>query len=247
MRRLRLVLEYDGTGFCGFQRQPSQPSVQEALEAKLSTVCGHPVTVVGAGRTDAGVHALGQVTHFDTTGRIPVGNVERAVNSLPGMELVVRQAEETFGEFHARFSAKGKTYRYRIWNDSVVPPLEHGRAWHVPVPLDLSAVAAEAEAFVGTHDFASFAANRGKPGEETVRTIASVRLQRTGKCIALEFSGDGFLYKMVRLMVGALVRRGHGKAAAGEIALRLRAASPTPEAARLVAPASGLFLVRVRY
>ena len=246
--RLRFVVAYDGGRFAGWQSQKNGNTIQDFLERAFETVTRHPVRVHGAGRTDAGVHALAQSAHADLPARTlaPHQWVAALNTSLPPTIRVLRSRYAS-AAFHARFSAKGKTYRYRIWNDSVLPPLEHGRAWHVPVPLDLSAVAAEAEAFVGTHDFASFAANRGKPGEETVRTIDTVRLRRSGKCVALEFSGDGFLYKMVRLMVGALVRRGHGKAAAGEIALRLRAGSPTPEAARLVAPASGLFLVRVRY
>ena len=150
-------------------------------------------------------------------------------------------------EFHARFSAKGKVYRYRIWNAEVLPPLEHGRAWHVHTPLDFVAMSEETDVFVGTHEFSGFAANRGRPEQDTVRTMQSVRLRRRGKCLTVEISGDGFLYKMVRLMVGALVRRGRGQAAAGEIEERLLSPSRFRTRARLVAPAGGLYLVRVRY
>ena len=246
--RLRFVVAYDGGSFAGWQSQKNGNTIQDYLERAFAIVAQHPVRVHGAGRTDAGVHALAQSAHAD----VPAGTLTphqwvAALNgSLPPTIRVLR-SRYAGARFHARFDAKGKIYRYRIWNDNVMPPFEHGRAWHVPAPLDLPAMAAEADAFVGTHDFASFAANRGKPGEETVRTIDSVRLRRTGKCIVMEFSGDGFLYKMVRLMVGALVRRGHGKAPAGEIARRLDAPASTLATARLVAPAGGLFLVRVRY
>ena len=246
--RLRFVVAYDGGPFAGWQSQKNGNAVQDYLERAFATVAQHRVRVHGAGRTDAGVHALAQSAHADLPARTltPHQWVAALNASLPPTIRVLRSRYAS-ASFHARFDAKGNIDRYRIWNDSIMPPFEHGRAWHVPAPLDLRAVAAEAEAFVGTHDFASFAANRGKPGEETVRTIDSVRLRRAGKCVAVEFSGDGFLYKMVRLMVGALVRRGHGKAPAGEIALRLRVPAATPTTARLVAPASGLFLVRVRY
>jgi tRNA pseudouridine38-40 synthase len=246
--RLRFVVAYDGAPFAGWQSQKNGNTIQDYLERAFGMVAQHPVRVHGAGRTDAGVHALEQSAHADLPAPTltPHQWVSALNASLPPTIRVMR-AQYASAAFHARFNAKGKIYRYRIWNDNIMPPFEQGRAWHIPAPLDLEAMVAEAGAFVGTHDFASFAANRGKPGEETVRTIDSVRLRRAGKCVALEFSGDGFLYKMVRLMVGALVRRGHGKAAAGEIALRLGAPAITPATARLVAPAGGLFLVRVRY
>jgi tRNA pseudouridine38-40 synthase len=194
------------------------------------------------------VHALGQVAHVDlpqrslTTERWPA-----ALNaSLPPTIRVLR-SRYVSAEFHARFSAKGKLYRYRIWNDRILPPFEVNRAWHLPAPLDLPTMIAEAEAFIGRHDFASFAANRGKPEHDTVRTIDRVQITRRGNCIVLEFSGDGFLYKMVRLMVGALVRAGRGQAARGEVRQRLDRSAQTPAAARFAAPAEGLYLVRVRY
>jgi tRNA pseudouridine38-40 synthase len=142
--------------------------------------------------------------------------------------------------FHARLSAKGKIYRYRIWSDPVLLPFEYRRAWHVPHPLDLKILQKAARHFAGTHDFAAFAANRGKPEESTIRTINSVRVRQKGPCVTIEFDGDGFLYKMVRLIVGSLV-----KCALGNVTARLH--SGQLGAARFAAPAEGLFLVRVRY
>jgi tRNA pseudouridine38-40 synthase len=246
--RLRFVVAYDGAPFAGWQSQKNGNTVQDYLERAFGIVAHQAVRVHGAGRTDAGVHALAQSAHADVPGQAlrPAEWVAALNASLPPTIRVLR-SQYARATFHARFSAKGKIYRYRIWNDSVLPPLEHARAWHVPGPLDLAAMAREAEAFLGRHDFASFAANRGKPGEETVRTINSARVRRSGKCVSLEFSGDGFLYKMVRLMAGALVRRGRGHAPAGEISRRLDAPKVLLPTARLVAPAGGLFLVRVRY
>jgi tRNA pseudouridine38-40 synthase len=148
-------------------------------------------------------------------------------------------------DFHARLSAKGKIYRYRIWTAPILPPFEYRRAWHVARPLDLRILKAAAKHFVGTHDFASFAANRGKPEPSTIRRINSVRVRQKGPCVTIEFEGDGFLYKMVRLMVGALVKCGVGKMHIEEIPSRLH--SGKIGFARFTAPAEGLYLVRVRY
>jgi tRNA pseudouridine38-40 synthase len=167
-------------------------------------------------------------------------------NALPPAIRIVR-AGYAPAAFHARFSARGKTYRYRIWNDRVLPPLEFGRAWHVEAPLDVAALKAEARAFLGGHNFAAFAANRGRPQPDTIRTIESLTIRRRGRCITVEITGDGFLYKMVRMMVGALVQHGRGKTAAGAIRARLLHPERTPSSDRVVAPAAGLYLVRVRY
>jgi tRNA pseudouridine38-40 synthase len=149
--------------------------------------------------------------------------------------------------FHARFSAKGKTYRYRIWNADVLPPFENGRAWHLRDHLDTAAMTASAQDFLGKHDFASFAANRGAPVPDTIRTIRAVRVRHSGPRISIEIEGDGFLYKMVRLMAGTLVRIGLGMASPNEIRSRFEASRRPNLHGRNVAPAAGLFLFRVRY
>ena len=246
--RLKFVTAYDGTPFGGWQSQPGGNTIQDHLERAFAAVLGGPVRVHGAGRTDAGVHALAQIAHVDLPGRtLSIERWPAALNaSLPPTIRVLR-CREASQTFHARFSAKGKVYRYRIWNDRILPPLELHRAWQVTAPLDFKLISAAAEQFRGRHDFASFAANRGKPEENTVRTIDVVRTRQQGRLVTVEFSGDGFLYKMVRLMTGAVVRCGLGRSAPDEIRERLRSAAPVGSGPRLVAPADGLFLVRVRY
>jgi tRNA pseudouridine38-40 synthase len=147
--------------------------------------------------------------------------------------------------FHARFSAKGKVYRYRIWGAPVLPPVEYGRAWKVTRPLDFEVMRSAAALFAGTHDFAGFAANRGQRETDTIRTIHAVNIRRRGACLTIDFDGDGFLYKMVRLIVGSLVQCATGKTTVEKVVESL-GGKPSHEG-RLVAPAEGLFLVRVRY
>lgn len=247
-RRLRFVVGYDGRPYAGWQSQAGGNTVQDFLEKAFTAVCQQQVRVHGAGRTDAGVHALAQSAHVD----VPEPTLESeqwtaALNaSLPPTIRVLRSRFVT-SAFHARFSAKRKLYRYRIWNARVLPPLEFGRAWHIPAVLDRERMRREAQLFIGTHDFAGFAANRGHAVAQSVRTIDRARFRSRGELIELEFAGDGFLYKMVRLMVGALVRCGRDESAAGEIQERLRHPRRPMAKARLVAPGEGLFLVRVQY
>ena len=148
-------------------------------------------------------------------------------------------------KFHARFSATGKLYRYRIWAGSILPPLELGRAWHIFTSLDVDLLKAAGQQFVGTHDFAAFAANSGKKEKDTSRTIRSVRIQQRGPLVTIDVAGDGFLYKMVRLMVGAMTHVALGKMDLNEIATRLK--SGRADASRIVAPADGLYLVKIWY
>src|SRR5215211_2541852 len=247
-RRLRFVVAYDGRPFAGWQSQATGNAIQDHLERAFAAICGHSVRVHGAGRTDAGVHALAQSAHAD----LPETTVQDeqwapALNaSLPATIRVLR-TRFVSDSFHARFSAMGKLYRYRICNARFLPPLELGRAWHVAQPLDRVRIQAEAQVFRGRHDFAGFAANRGQREDDSMRTISKVTFRSRGEIIELEFSGDGFLYKMVRLMVGALVRSGRAVAAAREIRARLEEPQRFVPHARLVAPAEGLYLVRVRY
>ena len=246
--RLKFTVAYDGAPFAGWQSQTGGNTVQDHLEQAFAGVTGMKTRVHGAGRTDAGVHALAQCAHIELSDRaLPAERWSFALNAaLPPTIRVLHCRYERTG-FHARFSAKGKVYRYRIWNDAILPPLELGRAWHVPAPLAPRRLSAAAELFVGRHDFAGFAANRGNPISDTVRTIDSVKVRRSGKLIAIEFCGDGFLYKMVRLMVGSLVRCGSGRLDAEEIRQRLAGGKVSAGQQRYVAPAAGLFLVRVRY
>jgi tRNA pseudouridine38-40 synthase len=246
--RLKLIVAYDGAPFSGWQSQPNRNAIQDHLENAFQCICSERVRVHGAGRTDAGVHALAQCAHVDLpTRRYKANRWRSALNGVLPPTIRIMQCRFAAQSFHARFSAKGKIYRYRIWNGDVLPPLENGRAWHVREPLDRAALAASAKEFVGRHDFASFAANRGAPVADTTRTIGRALVRHSGALLSFEFEADGFLYKMARLMVGALVQIGSGKASADEIRARLRHPKQRSSHARNVAPAGGLFLFRVRY
>jgi len=245
-RRLKLIVSYDGSEFAGWQSQRHGNTIQDAIERSLSTISGYQVVLAGAGRTDAGVHALGQCAHADVAaGKLDAGEWLKALNATLPPAIRILRARLTGGEFHARFSARAKLYRYRISTDAVLSPFENGRAWHITRPLEFAVLSDAAALFVGRHDFAAFSAKRGKPEPNTVRSIESVRVRRRGQLISLEFCGDGFLYKMVRMMVGALVRHASGKGPRDAIQERLE--HPTRQGAAFVAPAHGLYLVSVRY
>jgi len=245
-QRLKLIVAYDGATLAGWQSQSHRNTVQDYLERAFRRVGGERVHVHGAGRTDAGVHALGQCAHVDVADLcLSAARWMAALNALLPPTIRVLSCKYVPADFHARFSAKGKVYRYRIWSAPILPPLEFKRAWHLPAPLDFAALKAAAEEFVGTHDFAGFAANRSKSETSTVRTIFSAGVLRKGARLTIEFDGDGFLYKMVRLIVGSVVLAALGKLSVDEIAAQL--SSTRSSATRFVAPAEGLFLVRVRY
>jgi len=244
-RRLKLIIAYDGAPFAGWQSQSHRNTVQDHFERAFERVAGGAVRVHGAGRTDAGVHALAQCAHADVLKFLPADRWIKALNALLPSATRVLRCRYVSQDFHARFSTKGKIYRYRIWTAPILPPFEYRRAWHIAQPLDINILKSAAKHFVGTHDFAGFAANRGKPEKSTIRTINSVRVRQKGPCISIEFDGDGFLYKMVRFMVGALVKCAIGKMHVEDITVRLK--SSEPGSARFAAPAEGLFLVRVRY
>jgi tRNA pseudouridine38-40 synthase len=245
-RRLKLIVAYNGAPFAGWQSQSQRNAIQDHLERAFERIGGRRVRVHGAGRTDAGVHALAQCAHVDLAkDSLSTARWREALNALMPPAIRVLHCRYVSQNFHARLSAKGKIYRYRIWSASVLPPFEYGRAWHVPRLLDLDLMKKVAKRFVGTHDFAAFAANRGKPATSTVRTIYSVAVRRSGSCVVIDFDGDGFLYKMIRLIVGSLVRCALGKSRVEDVTDRL--ASAHVDHARFAAPAEGLFLVRVRY
>lgn len=246
--RLKFIIAYDGGPFAGWQSQANGNGIQDHLETAFAKICSERIRVHGAGRTDAGVHAMAQCAHLDLPARRY--GPDRWVSALNGVlppTIRIMRCQFVSESFHARFSAKGKTYRYRIWNADVLPPFEYGRAWHVRNPLDPTVMAKAAQDFLGKHDFASFAANRGAPVADTVRTIRHVRVRHSGPRISIELEGDGFLYKMVRLMAGMLVRIGLGLASPNEIRARLKAPRKVNSHGRSAAPAAGLFLIRVRY
>ena len=245
-RRLKFVVAYDGRGFAGWQSQRHGNTIQDQLEAAFRKICRSRVSVIGAGRTDAGVHALGQCAHVDLEpGRLSIQRWITALNGTLPPTIRILRGRFVSPNFHARFSAKGKVYRYRIVNSAIISPFELGRAWHVAAPLDRALLKRAAKLFVGRHDFSNFAATGGKSTEDTMRTINSLRVITRGNLIDLEFAGSGFLYKMVRLITGTLVRSALGKETLDAIKLRLE--KPELNAARFAAPAHGLYLVRVKY
>jgi len=243
--RLRLTVAYDGTRFSGWQSQPDGNTIQDYLEKAFAALCSGRVPVHGSGRTDAGVHASGQCAHADVTdGRFDPPAWMHALNAHLPAEIRVMQARQARENFHARFQARGKVYRYTIWNGPVIPPLENHRAWHVHQQLDFEILKSVCSLFIGTHDFAAFSAKRSKEPESTERTIRALRVVRSGQKMTLTFEGDGFLYKMVRMLAGAAVRCAMGRISAEELAERLQVGFPRMSH---VAPACGLCLLRVVY
>jgi tRNA pseudouridine38-40 synthase len=245
-KRLKLIVAYDGGPFAGWQSQRHGNTIQDNLERAFARVSSERVRVHGAGRTDAGVHAIAQCAHVDLKqARLPAARWPAALNAFLPPTIRVLRCRFVLEKFHARYSAKRKIYRYRIWAGPVLPPYELNRAWHIAAPLDLERLRTAAIKFVGMHDFAGFAANRGKLEANTIRTIRSVRVRRKGALIEIDFEADGFLYKMARLMVGAIVDVALGKTEREELSKLLRL--PRHNSARFAAPAAGLFLIRVRY
>jgi tRNA pseudouridine38-40 synthase len=245
VRRLRLLLEYDGSRFSGFQRQPGKRTVQGVLEARLSEVCGHPIQIVGAGRTDAGVHALGQVAHFDTEGRIPTERVAKAIHSGNIAGLVVRDADEVDEGFHARYSARQRVYQYLITRERP-SPFDAGYVVYDPYQrVDAAERMREAlPALLGRHDFAAFCA-AGSDQKSTERTIHSAELETRGAVLRLELTADAFLRSMVRIIAGLLLEIGRGAREPDALGEALR--SRRRDAAGITAPAEGLCRLRVEY
>ena len=249
MPHFKLIVAYDGTGFVGWQRQAEGASIQGLLEDALAELDGREVPVAGAGRTDAGVHARGQVASFTLARTIDGATIVRALNArLPG-SVRVRDATEVSAEFHARFSATRKTYHYRIWNGEVVDPFERAFVWQVPSPrLDVAHMDHAAHAFTGTHDFAAFQTLGSEP-DSTTRTItlSSVTGEERdgGTLIVFTITGEGFLRHMVRSMAGTLVEVGRGRRPASWV--REVLASRSRSEAGRTAPAQGLVLVGVEY
>jgi tRNA pseudouridine38-40 synthase len=243
-RNLKLTLAYDGTRFVGWQKQARGESIQGLLEEAMSRLEGAAVTVHGAGRTDAGVHAEGQVASAHVTFAHGPLTVVRALNAILPSDVRVVAVEDAATDFHARFSAVGKSYRYQIANTPVMSPFLRAYAWHVPEPLDVPAMRAAAAAFVGTHDFAAFQST-GSDVATTERTLTRSELVDRGGLLAMEVSGNGFLRHMVRAMAGTIVEVGRGSRASHDVEALLAGRSRSDAGA--TAPAHGLTLVMVEY
>jgi tRNA pseudouridine38-40 synthase len=243
MRIIRLVVEYDGTRFAGWQWQLNGLSVQEIVEGALAQLLGTSVRVMVAGRTDAGVHARGQVVHFRTERQLPMSAYREGLNRLLPNDVAIRHASEAPAGFHARYSARGKWYRYSLHLSPMRSPLTARTAWHLRSRLDVEAMAVAAQAFVGRHDFCAFRTS-GCDARTTIRDIFSCDLQHEGDLLHIDVRGGGFLRNMVRMMVGTLVDIGRGKRGAGDVALLLRGELPR---AGPTAPPQGLCLMEVHY
>ncbi len=243
-RRIKLIIEYDGSCHHGWQVQDNANTVQEELERAVFKITGETVRITGAGRTDAGVHALGQAAHFDTASKINAGKFSDALNSVLPRSISVLSSEEASSGFHARFSATGKTYEYRILNRRHRSPVLGNRAWHVMQPLNFECMCEAARYFIGTHDFSSFCSS-GHSVSTYVRTIFSSCWSVEGECLVYRVVGNGFLYNMVRIMVGTMVEIGLEKRSVDDIESLL--ASKGRKHAGITAPPHGLYLVRVHY
>ena len=245
MARYRLTIEYDGRGYVGWQRQTNGPSIQAALEAALAPLADAPPVVYGAGRTDAGVHALGQVAHVDLEPARPTDAIRDAVNfHLKPARIAVLEVVEMTDDFHARFSATERRYLYRILNRRPPPTFDEGRVWHVAPPLDADAMAGAAGALVGRHDFTTFRAAECQ-AKSPVKTLDRLEVSRRGQEIEIAATARSFLHHQVRSLVGSLKRVGEGAWSAADIRAALEARDRA--ACGPVAPALGLYLLGVTY
>ncbi len=245
MRKIKLVIEYDGTAYAGWQIQSVAPTVQGVLNEALRKLTGEAeLKVRGASRTDAGVHALGQVADFQTSSTIPGKSFAMAVKRHLPDDIAVISSEEVDADFGARHNSVGKEYRYLIVNRGPRSALERERAWHVPVRLDIEAMQSAANMLVGEKDFTSFCAAESD-AEHFVREITSVDVERRGEIVEITVKGTAFLRHMVRIMVGLLERVGTGKVSPSEVEAIVEARERDP--ALMTAPPQGLYLVKVLY
>jgi len=244
LARYRARIEYDGTDYFGFQRQrDDQPTIQGAVEQALSRVFQQPIGVTGAGRTDSGVHATGQVISFDVVWRHSTEDLQRALNANLPADIVILQLDETTTTFHPRFDARRRAYAYHIYNTAVRSPLRRQRSWHVSQPLDVALMNQAAACLPGVHDFATF----GQPpqGDNTVREVFTAHWQRQGDLMVFFIEANAFLYRMVRSLVGSMKAVGDGRWSISEFEAALHACDR--HRSGTVAPAHGLYLVSVTY
>ncbi len=244
LQKLKLTIAYDGSAYHGWQIQPNGITVQETLQQALATMTGESLTVYGSGRTDAGVHAWGQVAHINTSTTIPLNGLWRGLNALLPDDIVIRSVEAVTDEFHARKSAKAKTYLYCIDNGPQPNPLTRLYFWNIRKTLDISAISRAADLLRGTHDFISFKAADGETAT-SIRSMNNVRVFMHGRYIYILLKANGFLKNMVRIIVGTLVEIGAGKRDWQSLAAIL--AARDRKMAGITAPGKGLVLRTVYY
>ena len=245
MRNIKLTIEYDGKNFAGWQTQPGKVSIQSEIERAIKEVTGEEVDLTASGRTDAGVHAIGQVANFHTDTKIEIHKIPYALNSKLPKSIVIKSAEEVPERFHSRYLCKGKTYRYIINNNEFPSALNRYREFHISQKLDICKMREALKCFEGTHDFKGFKSSGGSEKKTTVRTLTKLELQEKDGIITVELSGDGFLYNMVRIIVGTIVDVGLGKIRVEDLPEIIESKDRTRAGKTL--PPHGLYLVQVRY
>ncbi len=244
MRNIKLIIEYDGKGFNGWQKQPNKLNIQGEIERAIKEVTGEEVELNASGRTDAGVHAISQVANFKTESNIDINKIPLALNSKLKKSIIIKKAEEVDLNFHARYNAKGKKYRYIINNSLVGSAIYRDLEYNFPIKLDVEKMKHAAKYFEGEHDFKAFRSS-GTSNKNSVREIYKVEIKEENERIILEFTGNGFLYNMVRIMVGTLMDVGLGKIKPESIKDIIDSKERTK--AGKTAPAQGLYLVEVYY
>ena len=245
LRNIKLLIEYDGTNYQGWQVQPKGRTIQGILEEKLGLLTGQPVQLFGSGRTDSGVHALGQVAHFKTQSQMDIRTIQKALNSLLPHDIVIQKAEEVGEGFHARKHSKSKIYEYRILNRILRSTFHRGYVWHIPQKLNLTEMKKATQSLIGEHDFSAFR-TVGSPTRTTVRRVIRAEWKRgRDGLIRFEIEANGFLKQMVRSIIGTLVEVGKGRMKAEDLRKILN--SKDRKEAGPTAPAQGLFLKKVKY
>ena len=244
MKRVMLRVAYDGTDYCGWQLQPGKPTIESVLNETLSALLGEKITVIGASRTDSGVHSLGNVAVFDTDTRIPAEKISYALNQRLPDDIVIQESKEVAPDFHPRHCDSIKTYEYRILNRQFPLPTERRDSYFCYRKLDVEAMREAAQYIVGTHDFASFCAAHAQT-ETTVRTVYACTVEKTDDMICIRVMGAGFLYNMVRIIAGTLIEVGIGARQPGDMQTILAACSRS--AAGPTAPAHGLTMMGIQF
>lgn len=244
MRNIKLIIEYDGKKFGGWQKQPTKLNIQGEIEKAIKELTGEEVSLTASGRTDAGVHALGQVANFKTNSNIEIVKFAIAINSKLKKSIVIKSAEEVDEDFHARYKCKGKKYRYVINNSYQGTAIYRDLEYHIPQKLDISKMKQAIKYFEGKHDFKGFRAS-GTSSKDSIREIYKAEIKEDNERILIELTGNGFMYNMVRIIAGTIVDVGLGKISPNEIPEILESKDRTRAGKTL--PAHGLYLVEVYY
>lgn len=244
MRNIKLIIEYDGKGFNGWQKQPDRLNIQGEIEKAIEEITGEKVDLTASGRTDAGVHSLGQTANFKTDSKIPTEKFAKAINSRLKKSIVIKSAEEVDEKFHSRYSVKSKTYRYIINNSENGTAIYRGLEYHVSMKLDYEKMNEAIKYFIGEHDFKAFKAS-GTSSKSSVRKILDGNVRKEGERVIIEVTGTGFLYNMVRIISGTLLDVGLGKIKPEDIPSIIESKDRTKAGKTL--PAHGLYLLQVNY